>query len=147
MLCEDGGYTCCFWLHTWKDTLVEGNRNLTISEKIVLDLMLPLLHNRYHLYIDNWYTSITLLQYLRENDTLACGTICKNWKGFPDAVLWRPDVNIWVSGIFWSGKSCNVCAGTFYCHAMEQFRTFHWMTQCYINRSSKWCNYGVIQYK
>ena len=38
------------------------------------------------MYIDNWYTSIPLLQYLRDNDTLACGTIRKNRKGFPDAV-------------------------------------------------------------
>ncbi|KAK2562670.1 PiggyBac transposable element-derived protein 4 [Acropora cervicornis] len=86
MLCEDGGYTYRFRVCTGKDTLVEGNRNLTISEKIVEDLMLPLLHKGYHLYIDNWYTSITLLQYLRDNDTLACGTIRKNRKGFPDAV-------------------------------------------------------------
>ena len=86
MLCEDGGYTYRFRVYTGKDTLVEGNRNLTISEKIVEDLMLPLLHKGYHLYIDNWYTSITLLQYLRDNDTLACGTIRKNRKGFPDAV-------------------------------------------------------------
>ena len=48
--------------------------------------MLPLLKKEYHLYIDNWYTSITLLQFLRDNDTLACGTICKSQKGFPDAV-------------------------------------------------------------
>ena len=48
--------------------------------------MFPLLNKGYHLYIDNWYTSIPLLQYLRDNDTLACGTIRKNRKGFPDAV-------------------------------------------------------------
>ena len=64
--------------YTRKDTQVEGNQNLTISEKIVEDLMLPLLNKGYHLYIDNWYTSIPLLQYLRDNDTLACGTIRKN---------------------------------------------------------------------
>jgi len=46
-------------------------------------------------------------------------------------MLWRADVNIWVSGIFWSDKSRNVCAKTFYCQAMEQFRTFHQMMQCY----------------
>ena len=35
-------------------------------------------------------------------------------------------------GIFWSVKSRNVCAGTFYCHAMKQIRTFHRMMRCYI---------------
>lgn len=32
-----------------------------------------------------------------------------------------------VPGIFWSVKSRNVSTGTFYCHAMEHFRTFHRM--------------------
>lgn len=71
--------------YTGKDTLVEGNQNLSVSEKIVEDLMLPSLNKGYHLYIDNWYTSIPLLQYLRDNDTLAWGTIRKN-KGFPEEV-------------------------------------------------------------
>ena len=75
MLCEDRGYTYRFRVNTGKDTLVEGNQNLTISEKIVEDLMLPLLNKGSHLHIDNWYTSIPLLQYLTDNDTLACGTI------------------------------------------------------------------------
>ena len=66
--------------------LIEGNRNLTMSGKIMEALMLPLLNEGYHLYIDNWFTSITLLQYLGDNDTLACDTICKNRKGFPDEV-------------------------------------------------------------
>ena len=55
MLCEDGGYTHCFWVHTWKDTLVKGNWNLTILENIVEDLILPLLHKGYHLYVDNYW--------------------------------------------------------------------------------------------
>ena len=86
MLCEDGGYTYRFRVYTGKGMLVAGNQNLSVSEKIVEDLMLPLFNKGYHLYIDNWYTSIPLLQYLRENDTLACGTIRKNRKGFPEVV-------------------------------------------------------------
>ena len=86
MLCEDGGYTYRFRVFTGRGTLVEGNQNLSVSEKIVEDLMLPLLNKGYPLYIDNWYTNIPLLQYLRDNDTLACGTIRKNRKGFPEEV-------------------------------------------------------------
>ena len=86
MLCEDGGFTYHFRVHTGKDTVVKGNRNLTISKKIVEDLMLPLLNKGYHLYVDIWYTIITLRQYLKDNDTLVCDTIRKNRKGFPDAV-------------------------------------------------------------
>ena len=86
MLCEDGGYTYRFRVYTGEGTLVDGNQNLSVSEKIVEDLMLPLLNKGYHLYIDNWYTSIPLLQYLRDNETLASGTIRKNRKGFPEKV-------------------------------------------------------------
>lgn len=86
MLCEDGGYTYRFRIYTGKNTLVEGNQNLSISERIVEDLMMPLLNKGHHLYMDNWYTSIPLLQYLKDNSTLACGTIRKNRKGFPEAV-------------------------------------------------------------
>ena len=86
MFCEDGGYTYRFRVYTGKDTVVEGNQYLTISEKIVEDLCCLCWIKAIHLYIDNWYTSIPLLQYLRDIDTLACGTIRKNRKGFPDAV-------------------------------------------------------------
>lgn len=86
MLCEDGSYTYRFRVYTGKTALVEGNQTLSVSERIVEDLMMPLLNKGHHLYIDNWYTSIPLLQYLRDNNTLACGTIQKNCKGFPDTV-------------------------------------------------------------
>ena len=86
MLCEDGGYTYRFRIYTGKTTLVEGNQNLSISERIVEDLMIPLPNKGYHLYMDDWYTSIPLLQYLKDNSTLACGTIRKNRKGFPETV-------------------------------------------------------------
>ena len=45
-----------------------------------------LLDKGYHLYIDNWYTSIPLLKFLFNHSTLACGTIRSNRKGFPDPV-------------------------------------------------------------
>ena len=86
MLCEDAGYTYRFRVYTGKTTLIDGNKNLSVSERIVDDLMKPLLNKGYRLYIDNWYTSIPLFQYLRDNNTLACGTIRKNRKGFPVAV-------------------------------------------------------------
>ena len=47
MLCEDGGYTYRFRIYTGKTTLVEGNQNLSISERIVEDLLMPLLNKGY----------------------------------------------------------------------------------------------------
>ena len=50
------------------------------------DLIEPSLDKGYHLYIDNWYTSVPLLKFLFDHSTLACGTIRSNRKGFPDPV-------------------------------------------------------------
>ena len=49
-----------------------------------MDLMEPLLEKGYHLYTDNWYSSITLFKYFYEHHTQACGTIRINRKGFPE---------------------------------------------------------------
>ena len=62
MLCEDGGCTYRFRVYTGKGMLVAGNQNLSVSEKIVEDLMLPLFNKGYHWYIENWYTSIQARQ-------------------------------------------------------------------------------------
>lgn len=37
-----------------KTMLVEGNQYLSISERIVEDLIMPLLNKGYHLYMDHW---------------------------------------------------------------------------------------------
>ena len=50
-----------------------------------------LLNKGYRLYVDNWYTSQVLFNYLHENNTAACGTARKNRiklpKVFTDAPL------------------------------------------------------------
>ena len=45
--------------------------------------MEPLLEKGYHLYVDNWYSSITLFKYLFKYHTQACGTIRIKRRGFP----------------------------------------------------------------
>ena len=58
---------------------------LSVSERVVADLIEPLLEKGYHLYIDNWYTSIPRLKF-HFFSLLAFGTIRSNCKGFPDPV-------------------------------------------------------------
>ena|SRR6218665_837547 len=41
-------------------------------------MMLPLLNKGHTLYVDNWYTSVTLFKYLHTHSTNACGTIRSN---------------------------------------------------------------------
>ena len=40
--------------------------------------MLELYNKGYHVYIDNWYTSLKFFQYLESNGTAACCTARKN---------------------------------------------------------------------
>ena len=61
-------------------------QDLSLSERVVADLMEPLLNKGYHLYTDNWHTSLPLYKYLHCRGTLACETIRSNRKGFPEQV-------------------------------------------------------------
>jgi len=51
---------------------------LSVSEKVVAYLMLPLLDQGYTVWMDNWYTSCRLYDYLHHRKTTACGTIRSN---------------------------------------------------------------------
>ncbi|KAL8605573.1 hypothetical protein ACOMHN_031510 [Nucella lapillus] len=59
-----------------------GNNNLSISEKMVVFLIATLLDKGYHVYTDNWYTSLKLFLFLLSRNTLACGTVREN-RGIP----------------------------------------------------------------
>ncbi|XP_069814605.1 piggyBac transposable element-derived protein 4-like [Dendropsophus ebraccatus] len=89
--CESStGYTFRFQIYEGKDSKIEPPNcppNLKISGKIVWDLIYPILGKGYHLYIDNFYNSVPLLTTLSTQSTLACGTIRRNKKGLPRALL------------------------------------------------------------
>jgi hypothetical protein len=85
-LCETSGYTYRFRIYTGKE-----DRNQVIAhqvpadaaqfsktEKIVIHLAQPLLDKGYHIYMDNFYTSVRLFSYLDKHNTGACGTIRAN---------------------------------------------------------------------
>ncbi|XP_053305988.1 piggyBac transposable element-derived protein 4-like [Spea bombifrons] len=86
-LCEsESGYVHAFRIYEGKDCHLDPPgcpEYLGTSAKIVWDLMLPLLNKGYHLYLDNFYTSVPLFRLLYCFETVACGTIRSNRKGFP----------------------------------------------------------------
>ena len=51
-----------------------------ITEKIPVTLMHKYLGKGHHLYVDNYYNSITLAKHLLQNDTYVTGTIRENRK-------------------------------------------------------------------
>ena len=57
--------------------------DLGVTDMVVINLMAPLTHQGYQLYLDNYYTSVPLLLYLSWKGILACGTMRKNRKYFP----------------------------------------------------------------
>lgn len=90
-LCERAsGYTYAFRVYEGKDSQLEppdcpsymGN-----SGKIVLDLALPLFQKGYHLYVNEYYTSLPLFHHLYHQKTLACGIVRRSRKGLPQRLV------------------------------------------------------------
>ncbi|KAJ1108393.1 hypothetical protein NDU88_005769 [Pleurodeles waltl] len=75
-----------FRVYTGKDSTIDPPGCLPIfgvSEKIVWKLGRRLFNKGHHLYVDNFYTGVQLLKELFRVDTVACGTIRANRKGYP----------------------------------------------------------------
>ncbi|KAK3732990.1 hypothetical protein RRG08_002596 [Elysia crispata] len=81
-LTDKNGYLHSFSVYTGKqdplynvDSLVPQDAvNLSLTAKTTLALMGPFLDKGYHLYIDNSYTSVALIEYLHQWKTLVTGT-------------------------------------------------------------------------
>lgn len=80
-LCESAtGYVHSFRVYQGKDSQLqppECYSYMGISGKIVLELAFPLLQKGYHIYMDNYYTSLPFLRHLYLKQTLTCGTARK----------------------------------------------------------------------
>lgn len=90
-LCESTtGYTFGFLIYEGRDRLLNPQGcpdDLGVSGKLVWHLIQPLLHQGYHLYVDNYYSSVPLFRSLHAAGTGACGTIRKNRKDFPQQLV------------------------------------------------------------
>ncbi|KAK7882228.1 hypothetical protein WMY93_028402 [Mugilogobius chulae] len=75
------GYTWNFFIYTGKST---DARDSSLGYSSVLSLMpLSLLGSGYNLYVDNFYTSPRLFQYLHSKNIACCGTLRRHTKGIP----------------------------------------------------------------
>ena len=50
------------------------------TDRVVIDLVADLTYQNYHLYLDNFYTSVPLLLFLSGQGILCCGTMRVNRK-------------------------------------------------------------------
>ncbi|XP_066567847.1 uncharacterized protein LOC136755273 isoform X2 [Amia ocellicauda] len=77
---SDSGYTIDFNIYT-------GNRDrkvIGLAQKVVLELVNPLEHQGYNVWLDHFYTSPRLLMELKELGCNSCGTCSPNGSTLPD---------------------------------------------------------------
>ncbi|KAJ1092961.1 hypothetical protein NDU88_006071 [Pleurodeles waltl] len=91
MLSESStGYVYNFRVYTGRDSNIDPPGcppTFGVSEKIVWELGRRLFNKGHHLYVDNFYTGVRLFKELFRVDTVACGTIRSNRKGYPKELV------------------------------------------------------------
>lgn len=83
-LADKGGYIQCFIIYQGKSEAADDKfKDFGLGGKVVLQLTEPDWGEYRKIYFDNYFTSIALLEKLKIEKTLACGTIRSNRKGCP----------------------------------------------------------------
>ena len=80
------GYTPQFQVYTGRrENNVQANGR-GLAHRVVVDLSTPFFNKNYHVYFDNFFTSLPLMEELLLNNTYACGTLRLNRRGLPASV-------------------------------------------------------------
>ena len=92
--CETG-FVLGFVVYTGADTDYQ-KFYLGVTGDIVAYFLQPYFYKGHVVYIDNWYTSPTLAEFLHDRDTGMCGTVKANRKGMPklESKLFRGEVQV-----------------------------------------------------
>lgn len=73
-------FVCQFEIYTGK---INGRPEKLLGERVVRNLSRNLAFKFYHLYFDNYFTSVSLMISLKQDGILACGTVRSNRKDLP----------------------------------------------------------------
>lgn len=76
-------YLLDFNIYAGKDE--QRPADVLLGTHVVQQLVAPYLHVNHHVYFDNFFTSMELVEYLQSNQTYATGTVNKKRKGLPTA--------------------------------------------------------------
>ena len=76
------GYMCQVQIYTGRGDSPEGG----LGKRVVLDLSQKLEHKNYHLYFDNFFSSVSLMSELLAKGIYACGTARQNYRDFPSTL-------------------------------------------------------------
>ena len=77
------GYVCDFEVYTGKDG---ENVETNLGPKVVKKLSRALIGGNYHVYFDNFFSSVKLFEELLVDGIYACGTFRADRKGIPKAI-------------------------------------------------------------
>lgn len=99
------GYCLNFEVYTGrKDDVNLNHQGLGLGYTVVMNLTRNYLLRYHHVYADNFFSSISLVEDLRQADTFYCGTLRKDMVGVPreiqrvplkkyESVNWRKDAS------------------------------------------------------
>ena len=76
------GYICDFSVYTGKEESAEKN----LGPKVVKSLARPLVGGNYHLFFDNFFSTVKLFDDLLEDQIYACGTFRRDRKNVPQVI-------------------------------------------------------------
>jgi hypothetical protein len=74
------GYVCDIQIYTGK---IGDKAEKNLGERVVQDLCQGLEGKGYHIYFDNFFTSVSLMSNLKKKWLPSCGTVRANCKGLP----------------------------------------------------------------
>ena len=86
------GYILEFLIYTGKD--IEGLKDHDLAGTVVRQLTQHVLKQGYHLYLDNYYTEVGLLEYLYENKIYATGTARVDRSQFPKEIIMKTKMKL-----------------------------------------------------
>ncbi|KAE9522328.1 hypothetical protein AGLY_017274 [Aphis glycines] len=87
-IADQKGYILNFSIYQGKNEALEREfEDFNLGERIVLKLTKPYWKQSRLIFFDNYFTSIILLERLKTEQTLACGTIRSNRKGMPNNLM------------------------------------------------------------
>lgn len=92
-IADQKGYILKYSVYQGKnETLEQEFDKYNLGERVVLKLTKPFWKQQRIILFDNYFTSITLLERLKNEQTLACGTIRNNRKGMPQNLKKDSDI-------------------------------------------------------
>lgn len=90
---DQNGYILIYSVYQGKnETLEQEFDKYNLGERVILMLTKPFWKQQRIIIFDNYFTSITLLKRLKNEQTLACGSIRNNRKGMPQNLKKKSEI-------------------------------------------------------